>query len=699
MGRRNYAHMMLTCHRGINEQRDLAAPEECAEALNVWSPAGKIEQRPGFEGVQRLVSGDSQSGIGSHGQTYLSENAAGTVAMAAVGSTLSLNNWAVGEHWYMGFPSPLYVYSFGTQLITGLRPNISGMNSNASGFKAHYWNGDEWKYIAVTESESYYGGQWTGGHLGGSNNRLHFVPPGDWAEKSIAVTGGSPQTAYWIRLTITEAALSGSTELTNDSATQHLRSPALNEISGMFVAQFPTVRRYTYLTVKGGFYTTYRQAHDFFQRDANVNAGYGRATEQSLATHAAVPQFNEGFLAYGGEVVSYKAHEDWDLSFGGIQDILAQVDTSDASIGRSAPFDSSTIHLMSEFPKGRYIAFFANRLWIAGMDNEPFTVRWSGPVPHYRVWPFTSYANLMEDDNSPVTGMAPLGEHMVVFKQDSIWILVAAGENPDTANANYLPIRMVAGVGCVSHSSIQQVRGSLVFLAEDGVYSFDGTPNITKISDKIEKTIGSIVPSRRAFAASVNWKTKSCYLLSVAVDGSYDNNRTLVFDYKNNAWWIWDIPAGIWMKDEDQYDDERLFFADKNGLVYHLGSGNHDHGAAIESSFMTQRLGEGENVRHTLRQVEVTSTNLTGNLGIAVRANDDELGETPGVLAVGDTADPVYGVAVDGVDKYALERYRARRIGFRKQGDWIQVKVTHSDKNKPMSVRSVDLGFLPGPRR
>jgi hypothetical protein len=698
VGRRDYAHVVLTCHKGVNEQRDKASPEECASALNVWSPDGKIEQRPGYEAVTALGSGGPPD-TGETSQIYLSETTGGTVVVAPEdGSTLSLNNWAVGAHWYIGIPSPTGTFGLtGTRKVSEVRVNVAAANGNASGFKANYWNGEEWKYLAVRETD-WYEGQLTTPHLGRTpHTAFMFTSPGDWAAKTIAVSAGGTQTAYWIRFTITDAALDASVTLTNAATTTQRVSPEHNEVSGLFVAQFPSVRRYTFLATLSGGFTTYAQAHDFYLRDANVSTGVGRATEQSLATHAAVPDFNEGYIAFGGEVVRYEAHEDWAST--AVNDRLAKVEDGDFAVGEDAPYDPTLIAQLSEFPKGRYVSFFKNRLWMAGIEDEPFTVRWSAGGVYRRVWPSLSFEPIIEDDNSPITGMVPLGEQMIVFKQDSIWAMVNVGENPRTGVQHYDPVRIVAGVGCVSHASIQQVRGSLIFLSEDGVYAFDGTPNIQKISDNIENTVASIVPTRRGFATSINWKTHSCYLLSVATAGSYDNNKTLVFDYKNNAWWIWDIPASLWFKDEDQLDLERIYFIDKHGSTHLMGAGNHDHGAAISSEFTTQRVNEGGNIRHTLRQVETTSTNLTGDLEISVRANDDEAGETSGTLSLADSTDAAYGTAVDGTTAFSDERYVARRLGFRKQGDWVQVKVAHSGKNKPMAVRSLDLGFLRGPRR
>jgi hypothetical protein len=305
----------------------------------------------------------------------------------------------------------------------------------------------------------------------------------------------------------------------------------------------------------------------------------------------------------------------------------------------------------------------------------------------------------MEDDNSPITGLSALGENVVVFKSDSIWIMTATGENQATGINHYTPIRVVAGVGCVSNASIQKVRGGLIFLAEDGIYRFDGTPNIVKLSARIGTTISSINPSRRRLAASVHWRSKNCYLLSVAVDGAHDNNRTIVYDYKNDSFWLWDVPARTWLLDEDASDNERLYFLNQNAQVYEMGVGNHDHGSAISSHILTQRIGENSNTKTTVRQVEILTDNHTSSLTVAVRHNDDENNETSGALVLTSSGDASYGSAVNGTDKYVQDRRRARRLSFRKQGDWHQLKVSHSTKNTPMTISGIDIGIISGGRR
>ena len=187
--------------------------------------------------------------------------------------------------------------------------------------------------------------------------------------------------------------------------------------------------------------------------------------------------------------------------------------------------------------------------------------------------------------------------------------------------------------------------------------------------------------------------------LSVAAEGSRDNNKTLVYDYQTNAWWIWDVPAKLWVSDEAANANERLYFVNQHVQIFEMGVGNHDHGAAISSNVLTQRIGEKLNTKITVRQIEVLSDNHTSSLSVAVRHNDDENSETTGTLDRTNSGDATYGTAVDGTDKYVLDRRRPRRLSFRKQGDWLQVKVSHSTKNTPMTIAGIDIGYVPGGRR
>jgi hypothetical protein len=98
--------------------------------------------------------------------------------------------------------------------------------------------------------------------------------------------------------------------------------------------------------------------------------------------------------------------------------------------------------------------------------------------------------------------------------------------------------------------------------------------------------------------------------------------------------------------------------------------------------------------------VELVTDNLASSLAVAVRANDDSNNDASGTLSLNDDDEPKYSDSINfGTKKYALDRNRARRLSFRKQGDWIQVFVSHSEHNTPMKLRTIDVGFAGGTRR
>jgi hypothetical protein len=289
----------------------------------------------------------------------------------------------------------------------------------------------------------------------------------------------------------------------------------------------------------------------------------------------------------------------------------------------------------------------------------------------------------MEDDNSPITGMMPLGEQMVVFKQDSIWIMAYTGLN-DYGLANYVPQRVVAGVGCVANASIQKIRGNLIFLAEDGIYAFDGTPNIEKLSDKVNHTIAQIPAGTRYLSAAGHWKAKNLYLLSVPTGTSTTRDTTIVYDYKNGTWWLWTgLNAGAWMSDEDGNDNEVICFTDENNDIMRMVPTPNDYGAAIPVSVTTHRFGLTSGTTKVVRQVEMVATNKAGTaVAVEPLVNDETTGLQAGTLDFTDPNDVGY------------ERRRMRRMGFRRIGEWFQVKITHAIKNAKFSLSNLRIGYF-----
>lgn len=114
----------------------------------------------------------------------------------------------------------------------------------------------------------------------------------------------------------------------------------------------------------------------------------------------------------------------------------------------------------------RICAVYSNRLFLGNESDNPSSSKYSDP--NTENFPGTNEFKVDENDGDELTGYASMFGGLVIFKQNSIHFLTGSG--PTT----FRLIKVLDGIGCVSHNTIAPSPGGLYFLAEDGVYLFDG---------------------------------------------------------------------------------------------------------------------------------------------------------------------------------------------------------------------------------
>lgn len=676
VGRNDYTHYNVTCERGINQSVEQADPlRECANARNVWAPSGGVIQRPGYMGVTANYYPNNLSSVvyfaraeDVSGATFTSPSGAGVLTLNnLVGRIVDGGD---GDRWYLGYSA-----TFNRVQVTA--PTT---NSNATRFKAEYWNGSAWEHLLVSETSDTTSQAQT--HLVGSPF-FGFVAPQDWATTTV-----DGQSAYWIRFNILDADFDASTSIDVDTVSV----PPATVVQGLFVASLPTSKLYVTLEYEatGGRQITVARSFpisgEFAWGSLDVTAG----TTEEPPSIAVISEFNDVYFSFANRVFLTPRTSTITTVLG------AAVDDRDAVVGPGAAFDRNLIVQDASFPQAKYITFFKNRLWAANLLDDPTAVKWSGRSPYYRVWPTLSREPLVEDDNSPITGIKGFQENLVVSKEDSLWIMREDGIN-EFSLTQYTPVRIVPGIGFVSNSSIVEVNGRLFGLSENGLYAFDGTPNIKNLSegrgggDRLVDLWPSITSGRRQFATAVNWSTKGLYLLSVSIDGSDNNNLVIAYDYDNDSFWLWDnIQAQHWMLDQGADDEEILYFGDASGRIYQMGVGRTDHGAAITSYVTSNRLGYTDGVKKLLREVRLFGDSQFTSASVDIYAND---AGTASQTATFDFSDPVETTA-----SRPLVR-RQRRGDFKVEGDWFQVRVQNTTRNTELRMGALKVGYRALARR
>jgi hypothetical protein len=718
MGRQRYEYYhQRDCRGGINEEPENARSNQVLDARNVWCPNGILEQRPGYKGLPpHPIFVQSGGSFGSQVHVFYDGSAGTFGTVRTAGTAFNDHENAegrrlgeVGDTWYVGFPAVM-ILGFRTEVDN----NAEG-NTNDVYAECEYYNGTDWLPLTVHELEYA-----DGAPVGGTNRTdvnlrastahhkilysahaqvyYYFTPPTDWA--TTTVNGSAAK--YFLRFHIVargDNTMDGSVTVSNTNLSVDKRVTdtvyAKDLSRALIVPQFSSSTRFIFMKGLSIYASGFQLANaDSIRYNSSlwVALTTRMVSYLNLPSYAVIPQFDEVYVAFCGEVFVFSA----DPRMDGSEPIDASVEDRPEYVGTvfgiKSKYHPDYVAQLSGFPKAKYLEFFDGQLWAANIGGQPFTIRWSVTHPYYRVWPAVSYDILMEDDNSPITGLKALQESLVVFKQDSIWIMQFVKEGP-IAN-EYVARKVVSGIGCVSNSSITEINGKLIFLAEDGIYSFDGV-QVQKLSSAIDKTVAKINPGRRHFADGVHWREKSCYLLSVALGDGGENDTMLVWDYKHNAWWIWDNFNAVSLAVvEGEYDRQEVYFLDTNGSLYQLNAGTGtDHGTAITSYVQTHRLGLGDFRTKTAREVRVNMhPKIVGNVGIEVTPDDRDSGTSKNLSLV-DSNEAKYGTAVYGTDTYASNsKYRERRMPFRETGEHFKVKVTNSNKNQKLVLNRISLG-------
>lgn len=157
-------------------------------------------------------------------------------------------------------------------------------------------------------------------------------------------------------------------------------------------------------------------------------------------------------------------------------------------------------------------------------------------------------ARLVSDTPSVFKRIISTGDELVAFKDNSI--MVVYGTNP-----NNFVSRNIYNIGCVDTKSIVVTQKGVIFLSHDGFCLYDGTDEIKKLSEVLNKKFVS---------ASAGTDGRKYYAAVTDSDGVC---QMLVYDTRYGTWHIEDsLDAVGYFRYLDKF-----YLADKN-TVYALGN-------------------------------------------------------------------------------------------------------------------------------
>lgn len=190
---------------------------------------------------------------------------------------------------------------------------------------------------------------------------------------------------------------------------------------------------------------------------------------------------------------------------------------------------------ITDFTTARYVEYFHNHLMVAVTTEtsvQPARLRYSD-LNTIETWSGGSsgYIDIENSDGQFITGMVVWNDYLLVFKERGIYRVTYTGNA--TTPFSYQPI--TKSIGCVSNWTIQNINGTVYWMAVDGhIYAYNGA-RIWKITGKVANFISGCNYARFQFATSILYKEKNWYCITYSNGSSSTHDRVLVIDYETGS--------------------------------------------------------------------------------------------------------------------------------------------------------------------
>lgn len=390
---------------------------------------------------------------------------------------------------------------------------------------------------------------------------------------------------------------------------------------------------------------------------------------------------------------------------------IAGVDKVVGVDGYNRPFiwDGTTFTTLSSAPSdvvgAEFVVYHKNQMFFSKGETITFTA------------PYTdsdfSAANGAGVINvgGAITGLIVFRESLIIFTEKSISQL--------TGNTlqDFLLQPITRNVGCVASDTIEEIGGDVIFLGPEGLRLLSATDrvgdfNLGVVSKTIQDEMTSLISSSSSFSSCVI-KQKSQYRIfgynsSVTSSSAKGviGTQTVGNDTSTMSW-AETVGIKAYVCDGDYTNQtETLVFANDDGYVYQMESGNSFDGANIIASFATPFVYINDpRVRKTFYKMVLytdpqgavtTSVNLKldfDNLG-SIQPETISLSNETGIVGFYGNSGAKYGNTVYGTK--LKKQFETQLIG---SGFSVSIQFVSDSQNPPFSLDAATIEYSTHDRR
>lgn len=273
-------------------------------------------------------------------------------------------------------------------------------------------------------------------------------------------------------------------------------------------------------------------------------------------------------------------------------------------------FDGFNFQELDQLTRPQIVHVHGSRLFYIDPE-EPSRVRYTR-IGQLNNSPALNFFDVNTDDGQKLVGFATLYDQLIIFKEDSIFIMTGTDLDFDSVTLDFRVSQVNSAIGCTAFQTITVIRNLIFFLNEEGPYVFDGN-QVTYIGQAIEDFFDpnsgeTVTISQNAIDQSVAVDNRELHLFMLGMPktstGKIDFWVVYHYELKNWALWEYNDDFSVAFVAEDAQDNEIIFFGDHAGNLFQNGIGFSDNGTGIPWRYRSIWLSmESEEVLKRFRRV------------------------------------------------------------------------------------------------
>ena len=356
----------------------------------------------------------------------------------------------------------------------------------------------------------------------------------------------------------------------------------------------------------------------------------------------------------------------------------------------------------------KFVKSFANHMFYAGMSNATSTLLFSGP---YTEDDFdTGAGSIIMGD--VITGMKVFRNELFIFCENSIYKITG------TSSSDFAKAEVAKGIGTLSHHSIQEIGGDIIFLAADGIRTIAGTARIgdvelgtvsKQVQDRINDigydnvtslVIGNKSQYRLFYPATAGLESIQKGLIAVIKQNP--NTQQMGFEYA-------DI-KGLKVSCCDSNlisNTETTINGGYDGYIYKQDDGNVWTQASttknMDATFRSPDITMGDpGIRKNMQRVNLNwkpEGEVEANLYVRYNYDDVNTPQPDVISLTTDGSGALYGIGKFGTAGYGQGDLPITRQSVEGSGFAIAIKLTDTSNKIPFSLKGFEMEFTPGGRR